>query len=35
MIIVNSCVVYLKVVKRVDPKSSCHKGRKISFLVFI
>lgn len=35
MTIVNSCVVYLKIVKRVDPKSSHHKGKKISFLVFI
>ena len=31
MTIVNSCVVYLKIVKRVDPKSSHHKGKKISF----
>ena len=31
MTIVNSYMVYLKVVKRVDPKSSHHKGKKFLF----
>ena len=31
MTIVNSCVVYLKIVKRVDHKTSHHKGKKNFF----
>ena len=35
MIELQCCVLYMKAVKRVNPKKSHHKGKKILFLIFV